>query len=305
MSGGQRPCDRRCAAFAVALTALALITAAFAASAQALTTIGRLAPQAPAGMTSACTAGNDILQPTVTGVGGPGSYVVPAGGARITSWSTIGPTTAGEQLTMKVFRKVADPNTYRVIAHDGPRGLAPGVLNSFPVSVAVQPGDVLGLSSSSPTSGCAYAVDGETYLRHIGPLGDGTAAPFDPRSGVLINVQAVVATQPSNQFSFNKLVRNKAKGTAKLPVQVPGPGTLALTGKGVKVQRAGGEARVSRAVKAAGTVKLTINAKGAKKATLKETGKVKVKVKVTYTPSGDVPGVPKTLTRRIKLIKSD
>jgi hypothetical protein len=281
------------------LVAITLLSGA--GSAAASVTIGRLAPLAPSGTTSACT-GNDILQPTVTGTGGPGSYVVPAGGARITSWRTIGPTTAGEQLTMKVFRKVADPNTYRVVAHDGPRGLAPGVLNSFPVSVAVQPGDVLGLYSSSASSGCSYAVDGESYLRHIGPLGDGTAAPFDSRTGDLINVQAVVATQPSNQFSFKKPVRNKAKGTAKLPVQVPGPGTLSLTGKGVKAQRANGGARASKVVKAAGTVKLTIKAKGAKKAKLKAAGKVKVKVKVTYTPTGEVPGIAKIETKRVRLI---
>jgi hypothetical protein len=37
---------------------------------------------------------------------------------------------------------------------------------------------------------------------------------------------------PSNAFSFGKLKRNKRRGTATLIVLVPGPGELALTGKG-------------------------------------------------------------------------
>src|SRR5262245_33196376 len=49
--------------------------------------------------------------------------------------------------------------------------------------------------------------------------------------------------KPSNRFSFGKLKRNKKKGTAKLPVTVPGPGTLTYAGK-------------PKAVSGPGTVKL-------------------------------------------------
>jgi hypothetical protein len=103
--------------------------------------------------------------------------------------------------------------------------------------------------------------------------------------------------KPSNAFSLGKPKLNKEKGTAKLPVTVPGPGNLTLAGKGVVKQR---PALVSRAVSAAGTVKLLVKSKGKKKRTLDRTGNVKVKVKVTYTPTG---GSPNTETKRIKLIK--
>jgi len=47
--------------------------------------------------------------------------------------------------------------------------------------------------------------------------------------------------------------------------------------------------------------------KGKAKKKLNKTGKVKVKVKVTYTPngtaSGDLIGDPSTQTKRVKLIK--
>jgi hypothetical protein len=53
----------------------------------------------------------------------------------------------------------------------------------------------------------------------------------------------------------------------------------------------------------AGTVNLLIKAKGAKKHKLNKKGKVKVKVNVTYAPSGSPAGDPNTQTDRIKLVK--
>lgn len=44
-----------------------------------------------------------------------------------------------QTLTMKVFRKVADPATYMVVGHDGPRPIAASTVNTFPTSVAVKP----------------------------------------------------------------------------------------------------------------------------------------------------------------------
>lgn len=108
---------------------------------------------------------------------------------------------------------------------------------------------------------------------------------------------------PSNQFTFGKVKLNKRKGTAKLPVIVPGAGTLKLAGAGLKPQRAlpGGPGRVRKPVAGAGVVKLAIMPKGGKKATLSKAGKVTVKAKVTYTPTG---GSPNTQTKRVKLKKS-
>jgi hypothetical protein len=229
--------------------------------------------------------------------------VVPANGALITSWSTLADSTGGEMLTMKVFRKAADPNIYKAVGHDGPRALTPGVLNTFPVNLQVQAGDVLGLDTANGSSApnyCAYSLPGEQYLISA-DLADGAAGGFAAQTGLALNISATVALQPSNTFSFGKLKRNTGNGTATLTVDVPGPGTLSLKGTGVKKQRSGG-ATLSRTVTEAGSQTLRIRAKGAKKRKLKSVGKVKVKVAVTYTPSGDLPGQPNVLNKRVKLV---
>jgi hypothetical protein len=107
--------------------------------------------------------------------------------------------------------------------------------------------------------------------------------------------------QVSNLFSFGKVELNKENGTAKLTVDVPGPGNLTLGGPGVVKKRVGGGATASKAVPAAGKVTLLIKAKGAKKQKLNDTGKVTVKPKITYTPTG---GVAKTQTKSVTLKKN-
>jgi DNA-binding beta-propeller fold protein YncE len=112
-------------------------------------------------------------------------------------------------------------------------------------------------------------------------------------------------SEPYAHFKFGKVKRNKRRGTAKLPVTVPGGGTLTLTGKGVVKQRAAPDSSRSRAlgrkVGAAGTVKLLIKAKGKRKRKLNRKGKVKVKVKVAFTPA---VGTPSAQTKKLKLKKT-
>jgi len=98
--------------------------------------------------------------------------------------------------------------------------------------------------------------------------------------------------KPSNAFSFGKLQLNKAKGTAKLTVSVPGPGKLTLAGSQVK--------KASKSVAAAGKPQLPIAAKGSAKSKLSRTGSAKVKVKVTYVPTG---GEAASRTKTVKLVK--
>ena len=95
--------------------------------------------------------------------------------------------------------------------------------------------------------------------------------------------------EPTNTFAFGTVARNKTKGTATVSVNVPNAGELVVGGKGVK--------RASKSVTAPGAVKLKIGAKGKKLTTLKQTGKVKVAAKVTFTPTdGDPKARSKTLT---------
>jgi hypothetical protein len=53
---------------------------------------------------------------------------------------------------------------------------------------------------------------------------------------------AEVTIGPDNEFSFGKTKLNKKKGTAKLTVNLPGPGQLAVGSK--KIKAASGSARV-------------------------------------------------------------
>jgi hypothetical protein len=173
---------------AAVLVATALMAGPSGAS--AATTIGQVAPTTPA---VNCGENQDLLQPTVTS---GNAYVVPAGLGAITSWSTNADADADQMLTMKVFRKVADPATYQVVGHDGPHPLNSGVLNTFPASVAVMPGDVLGLhvpSNPSPLSpSCRFSAPGETYLFKGGNLADGQQDVFAPGADFRSNVSAVV-----------------------------------------------------------------------------------------------------------------
>ncbi len=287
--------------FALAGSLAALSLAASASPAPASVTIGQLAPGVPT-----TTCGNtdyDGLQASITS---GTSYVVPAAGT-LTSWSHNARAASGQQLTMKIFRKVADPATYQVVGHDGPRNLTGGVLNTFPTNIAVQPGDVLGLNIRSPTAtACGFAAaPGDTILIH-GTAPDGTSVPglpdgdsgaFDtPNDSARLNISAVV--EPTNSFTLGKPKLNKKKGTAVLKVSVPNSGTVVLGGKGVKPATASG-AVIAKTVDAPGTVKLVVKAKGKKqKRKLKNKGKVGLKAKVTYTPTG---GDPNTQSKKLKL----
>lgn len=103
----------------------------------------------------------------------------------------------------------------------------------------------------------------------------------------------------SNRFSFGKARLNKKKGTASLAVRVPGPGLLKSTVGRVAGHRAG--ASTVNFAGAAGTVAIPIAASGKLEKKLERTGKVKVTVRVAFTPNGGTTAVEDralTLVRR-------
>lgn len=285
----RRPLQR----VAVAAYLAAASLAASGSPAAASVTIGQLAPTTPP---AACTT-NPVDEAQATVISG-NPYVAPGNGT-ITSWSNNAGDATGQELTMKILRKVAEPSTYAAVGHDGPRGLARGTLNTFPSSIPVKPGDVLGLNLASPVpTGCAFGTAAaDSYLFRNGSLADGESGAFSSFSEASrLNVSAVFVY--SNAFTLGKAKRNQKRGTATLTAEVPNPGVLALSGKGVKTAGAAG-ARAAKSVPA-GKVKLLIKAKGKKRKTLNETGKVKLTPRITYTPTG---GDPSTQSRKLKLKK--
>jgi hypothetical protein len=94
---------------------------------------------------------------------------------------------------------------------------------------------------------------------------------------------------PANGFGFGKLKLNKKKGTATQVVNLPGPGTLALSGAGIR--------GLTEQV-AGGNVKLAIIPVGKKKKQVKRKHSAKIRIDVTFTPPG---GSANTQARKLAL----
>jgi hypothetical protein len=254
----------------VALAAMAL--SAHASPAAASVTIGQLGELNPGN----CDAGVDFVQ-LGTNSGNP--YVVPGAGT-ISSWTVEGAGDRGT-LSIKIFRKIADPARFQVVGHAGPQTRTPGgtAANTFPANIRVRPGDLLGLHTETATPCVFKDPDGLPALLS-GDLADGEAAAFTPEAEFDLDVQAVFV--PDNAFSLGAVARNKRSGTGTLTVSVPNAGELSLSGKGIRPV-------VARSIPAPGKAKLLIRAKGKTVRQLGKTGKAKVTPRVTYTPTGGDP----------------
>lgn len=106
---------------------------------------------------------------------------------------------------------------------------------------------------------------------------------------------AIVSTPPSSAIALGKPLLNKKKGTAKLPVTVPGAGTLTIAD--VKQTKKRIKAKTVQAG-AAGTLNLPVKPTKLARKTLSNKGKLKIKVAVTFTPTG---GFAATVTRKMTL----
>jgi len=232
-----------------------------------------------------CDAGMDFVQ-LGTSSGNP--YVVPGAGT-ITSWTVRGAGDRGT-LSIKIFRKLADPARFQAIGHAGPQTRTPGgaAANTFPANIRVRPGDLLGLHTVTATP-CAFKDPGGLPAVLAGDLADGAAAAFTPEAEFDLDVQAVFV--PDNAFRLGNAKRNKKRGTATLTVNVPNPGELALSGKGVRTGAA-------KSIPAAGEADLLIKAKGKTGRKLKLTGQATVTPRITYVTTG---GNPSTQSMALKL----
>ncbi len=168
---------------------------------------------------------------------------------------------------------------------------------TFPCGVAVDTAHVYWANDLfGGTIGRANLDGGNPSQGFIG----GASAPC----GVAVDALTVTpmpppTSPPSNEFTLGKPKLNERQGTARLAVTVPGPGELALSGNGVKPARTA-VAGSANTVTAPGAVQLLIKAQAKTRIKLNETGKVAVKPRVTYTPTG---GDPSTRSTKLKLEK--
>jgi hypothetical protein len=243
------------------------------------------------------------------------NFALPEAGANVTSpvsgivirWRITG--ASGGPFRLRVLAPAGPSMSYTGAGTSAPEIPSSTDLQTFTTNLPIKAGDLIGVDVPNPSDeiGLAAFPTTENFFGFwTPPLADGeTRAGSFGTSAEEVLFNADVATIPSNADTLGKVKRNKHKGTATLAVNVPGPGTLALSGKGLKPRRAGRTSRASAslAVSGAGTVKLLVKAKGKAKKMLNKKGKVKVKVSVTYTPTGDAPGSPNTQTKRVKLVK--
>ena len=112
---------------------------------------------------------------------------------------------------------------------------------------------------------------------------------------------------PTNEFTIDSTAISSAKGQATITVNVPGPGILALTATSPPAPASARAhaaakrivvARILRNVTAAGRVKLVIKPKRRAMRVLKRKHRLRIGMKLSYTPAG---GTPRTVTRTLTL----
>ncbi|HET7443075.1 MAG TPA: IPT/TIG domain-containing protein [Solirubrobacterales bacterium] len=140
--------------------------ALLAGTAGAQVTVGQLTPAANPPVNCDYPAPYDEFN---TSVAAGASYTVPAPGGVLTSWSTNAGPGAGQLLELKVIRPTG-AGSFTVVGADGLRALAPSVVNTFPINIPVQAGDIVGLHvasefESAPTS-CYF--DTTSVLDRVG-----------------------------------------------------------------------------------------------------------------------------------------
>jgi YVTN family beta-propeller protein len=101
-----------------------------------------------------------------------------------------------------------------------------------------------------------------------------------------------ITVLPPNRFGFGKVKKNKRKGTARLQVKVPAAGVLMLSGKKVRF--------VKRRIGKAGKVTLPIRPKIKANKTLKHRHRLKVRIRVKFSPAG---GNPSSKSKKLTLIR--
>lgn len=282
------------------LLAVAALVLGIAASAQAaVVTVG----SPLSGSFPLSTSFGDQRTVTNLVLGETGANVTSPVSGTIIRWRIAGAT--GGPFRLRVLTP-GGGTTFTGAGTSDPQTPSSTATESFTTNLPIGAGQQIGLdlSDSSASAGFKSSAGLGSQFGVWGPppLANGETQTFSPfASDEELGFNADVATKPSNAFSFGSLGRNKKKGTATLAVNVPGPGTLELTGNGVKAASA--RAVQATTVSAAGSVQLPIRAKGKKKKQLNNSGKAKLNVSITYTPSGDLPGDPNTQSRQVKLIK--
>jgi streptogramin lyase len=164
---------------------------------------------------------------------------------------------------------VADQLAQRVV-HFTADGAFIGAFNASPAVSGV----------AAACRGNVFAVEHSASTARVARFGEaGTPPPpCQPEPEPIVDLGTKL---PSNRFHFAGLRKNRANGFAVLFVRVPGPGKVSLSGRGFR--------RLSRTARQATTVSLPIKPKVRLRIFLRQHGKGRIRVEVTFTPSDGEP----------------
>ena len=292
---------------AALLTSVAAsVLCASASSAGAGVTIGETF--VPAGGDDYCTANYTWLT----------QYATPSPGV-ITSWSFQADSTP-PQLKFKAGHP-AGGSDFAVIGESTPKTPAPDSLNTYTdIRISVQAGDVIGLYVGT-RGDCLRMSPAHTIFYKLGDQLPGTTVPFTTYPGWQLDVSAVLEPD-ADQDGFGDETQDRCLGTAgrfngcskavtlgkikakrtkvKVTATVPGPGTLSA-GSANDPTLATAAAKTKPLLKAVTEtlssnsmqqVALTLKLTKSAKQTLSQNGKLALKVKAVFTPTGGPSGSP-------------
>ena len=154
--------------------------------------------------------------------------------------------------------------------------------------------DDRGFQSCGSPHQVAPLDDGEHRfeVRSIDAAGNVDPTPASRTFTVAVPFTRPDPEPPSNEFKLSKPDRDRKRGTAIVVAEVPGPGTLVLRGKGIRVARS--------APTSASSIELEIEAKGRAARRLRRTGRLQVDAEVRYAPTG---GEARTKQLSVKLVR--
>jgi hypothetical protein len=232
MASRLRSFTRRCR---ISLALIAGITAAVAAPspASAATQIGEtFAPS------ETCDT-NTVLQ---TGSPG-GQYTVQAPGV-ITSWSFLAPATPPTQLRLKVARPAPGDGYFTIVGQSDVQAPVANVLNTYPIQISVQPGDVIGFFFSPASQTCSSVpVDSGYSIGYYGAAGTdvqpGPPQFFISQLGVKLDISAAVEPDCDSD-GFGDETQDADISSCPQPEPEPQPkadGTLTIDANKGKVEK--------------------------------------------------------------------
>ena len=200
----------------------AFATLAVGSSASAQITVGQISTDPETLSTCASANGyNEIQGAVVSGA----SYAAPTAGV-LTSWSTTGRTPG--LLALAVYRPLAG-SVYKLVTADLPRAITPGSVNTFPIALPVQAGDVIGtVLPSGENAGCLFRTElpGDLILYKEGNAAVGSNLEFpSSEGGYRVNASATLLPPPTLASL------SPAKGSVKgAKVTITGTNFASVTG---------------------------------------------------------------------------